>query len=251
MRSKVEVMNPLAILLPVATFFSTLAGGWFTLRNQSKLNYFFAFSAGTLIAISFLDLLPESAALAAQNGIALSTIFFTVLAGFVVFHMLEKLILIHSHAQEEPGKHEHAVGTLGGSALIFHSFLDGVAIGIAFHADVKLGLLISFAVILHDFADGLNTVTLLLKSQSGTRKATVFLLLDALAPVAGALIALFVSIPEAALAFLLAWFVGEFIYLGATDMLPSAHSMKTSRSLVLATLAGVALIYALTRVLNF
>lgn len=244
-------MDFLRILLPIITFFSTLAGGLFTLNFKGKTHYFLAFSAGTLLAISFLDLLPESSNIALANNVSLPLIYGIVLLGFVVYHLLEKLILIHSHSQEGEEKHEHKIGTLGGSALIFHSFLDGVAIGTAFQANFELGLLVALAVILHDFADGLNTVTILLKSKSSRKKALTFLFFDAIAPVIGSASTLLFSIPEYFLAFLLAWFVGEFLYLGATDLLPSAHELKSSRKTVLATLLGMLLIFLLTRILNF
>ncbi len=227
-----------------------MAGGLFTLKYKSKLHYFLAFSAGTLMAIAFLDLLPESANIAIGNQVNLSLIFMTVLGGFIIYHLLEKLILIHSHSDEE-GEHEHNFGVFGSSGLIFHSLLDGVAIGTAFQANFDLGIIVALAVILHDFADGLNTVTMLLKSKSSRKKVITFLVFDALAPVIGAFSTFLFSMPEYVLAFILAAFVGEFIYLGATHMLPSAHEMKSSKKTVLATLAGVALIFILTRFLTF
>lgn len=50
------------------------------------------------------------------------------------------------------------------SALAFtgHSFLEGIEIGASFQVSSALGLLVAFAVILHDIGDGLNTMTLLL-----------------------------------------------------------------------------------------
>lgn len=244
-------MEYIRLVLSLVTFFSTLAGGFFTLKLKgNKVHYFIAFSAGTLVSISFLDLLPESVSIAANNSISLPLIFIVVLVGFLAYHLLEKVILIHSHSQEDES-HEHNVGFLGGSALVLHSFLDGVAIGTAFQANFQLGIIIAFAVIFHDFADGLNTVTVLLKNNSSRKKAVAFLFLDATAPVIGAFSTLLFTIPEYFLAFILAWFVGEFLYLGATDMLPSAHRLKSSLKTVLATLIGVALIFILTRFLNF
>ena len=59
-------MNSLVIILAIATFISTLIGGAVTVRFKKYLPYFFAFAAGSLIAVSFLDLLPESISLANQ-----------------------------------------------------------------------------------------------------------------------------------------------------------------------------------------
>ncbi len=239
------------IVLSLIPFLSTLAGGLVTLHLRGRgTHYFLAFSAGTLVAISFLDLLPEAAGMAMRNSVGLGLVFMTVLAGFLTYHLLEKLIHIHTHAHAAPHE-ENAVGILGGSALVFHSFLDGVAIGTAFQASFSLGMLIALAVILHDFSDGVNTVTIMLKSGAANRKTLLFLGLDAIAPVVGASATLLLSIPEYLLAFLLAWFVGEFLYLGATDLLPSAHKLQSSAKTIAATFAGVALIFVLTRFLTF
>ncbi|HET7152659.1 MAG TPA: ZIP family metal transporter [Candidatus Kapabacteria bacterium] len=243
-------MNAYRLILSVITFFSTMAGGLFTLRFKSKLHYFLAFSAGTLVTISFLDLLPESSSIAQQNGVGLPAIFTAALIGFVVYHLLEKLILIHSHAQEEGESHEHVIGTMGGSALIVHSFLDGFAIGTGFQASFNLGLLVAMGVILHDFADGLNTVTFLLQAKSTRKRAITFLVADATAPVLGALLTYVFSIPVYWLAFILAWFVGEFLYLGAADLLPAAHQVRSSNKTILSTLFGVLVIWLLTGLLN-
>jgi zinc transporter ZupT len=49
---------------------------------------------------------------------------------------------------------------------------------------------------------------------------------------------------------MLAFFAGEFLYLGAADLLPEAHREKTSAKLVLATVLGIALIFATTQILR-
>ncbi len=238
--------NAIVVVLSVITFGSTMAGGLFTLRYHAKLHYFLAFSAGALVSIAFLDLLPGAASIALTTNTSLQNVFLTVVIGFVAYHLLEKLILIHTHAQEE-GNHEHIIGALGGSAMIGHSLLDGVAIGTGFQTNVHLGMMIGLAVIMHDFADGTNTVSILLQSKARRKKTLLFLVFDAAAPMVGALSTLLFAMPLFWLAFLLAWFAGEFIYLGAADLLPSAHSLRSSKKTLIATLIGVLLVVFLTR----
>ena len=69
------------------------------------------------------------------------------------------------------------------------------------------------AVIFHDFTDGINTVTLMLKNKQHVRKATIFLIMDALAPVLGVTVTSLIIINQTVLAIILAVFVGEFIYI--------------------------------------
>ena len=229
--------NAIIVVFSLITFCSTMAGGLFTLRFKAKLHYFLAFSAGALIAIAFLDLLPQASSIALESDMTLRAIFLTVVVGFVAYHLLEKLILIHTHAQEE-GEHEHIMGVMGSSAMIGHSFLDGVAIGTGFQTNFHLGMMIGLAVIMHDFADGTNTVSILLQSKSRHPKTLMFLLYDAAAPMAGVLSTLLFAMPVTILALMLAWFAGEFIYLGAADLLPSAHSLRSSKKTLVATIVA-------------
>ena len=69
--------------------------------------------------------------------------------------------------------------------------MDGLVIGLAFQAGEEIGLIVLLAVLLHDFADGMNVATVALEAARGERLAVVFVLLDAVAaPAGGALSAL-------------------------------------------------------------
>jgi ZIP family zinc transporter len=97
---------------------------------------------------------------------------------------------------------------------------------------------------LHAFADGLNTVTVLLRHGNDRRLALRWLAADAIAPVAGAAIGLLAPLPDPAFAALLALFAGMFLYLGAGSLLPQAHRAGRNRVIVyLAALAGIALAF--------
>jgi zinc transporter ZupT len=109
---------------------------------------------------------------------------------------------------------------------------------------------VGLAVIFHDFSDGLNTVTVMLRAGSTRKAASSWLLLDALTPSLGVLATFLISLSAGVLAILLAFFVGEFLYIGAADLLPEAHQRGTSLRLVLATVMGVLLIFGVTRFLN-
>src|SRR2546421_308714 len=79
--------------------------------------------------------------------------------------------------------------TLAGGALSFHCCLDGLAIGVGFKAGTSVGVIVLLAVVAHDFADGLNTVTFMLAARNSPVRTIALLVVDAAAPVAGALAA--------------------------------------------------------------
>jgi zinc transporter ZupT len=109
-------------------------------------------------------------------------------------------------------------------------------------------LLIALAIICHDFSDGLNTVTVVLAHGNPLRRSIALLLVDMAAPVLGAASMLLFAFPEQTLPWVLAFFCGFFLYIGASDLLPEA---RTDHSPVvgLATAAGMLLVFFVTRML--
>jgi zinc transporter ZupT len=238
-------MNWLIVGLAFTTFCSTLIGGTFAIRFRKALPYFFAFAAGSLIAVTFFDILPESLEISASVNLSSRYIMITVVASFLFYSFLEKFLLVHYH--EESGGHGHVMGPVGAGSLVIHSFLDGVAIGAAYQVNVTIGLLVALAVIFHDFTDGINTVTLMLKNKQHLRSATIFLVMDAVAPVLGVAVTSLVSINQAVLALVLAVFAGEFIYIGAVNLMPETRKYPNWK-IAASTMLAILLILGLTSV---
>jgi ZIP family zinc transporter len=232
----------------LSAFLMTLAGGAFAFRYQRYLLFIMAFSSGLVIGVAFLDLLPEVVEIARIESIDIRALMLTVIAGFVGIFLLEKLTIIHGEKQHDAPGHHHNVGLAGALGLSFHSFLDGLAIGVAFKAGNQVGFIVLAAVLAHDFADGLNTVTFMLATRNSRWRTGLLLGIDALAPVAGALLANVLQIQPRLLAFQLSFFAGFLLYLGASDLLPQVHQ-KPRATLLVFTVAGIAtaglLVYAL------
>src|SRR5258706_10337533 len=225
-------------LWALAAFAMTLAGGAFAFRYQRYLFYIMAFSAGLLIGVVFLDLLPEVIEQATGQAIDMRSLMTTVICGFVGIFLLEKLTIIHSEKQHDAPGHHHHVGLVGAIGLSFHSFLDGVAIGTGFQAGPKVGFIVLVAVVAHDFADGLNTVTFMLATRNSRWRTTALLGVNALAPIAGAVTASVIHLSPQFIAFQLAFFAGFLLYLGASDLLPQVHEQPRA-GLIVSTLLGL------------
>ena len=212
------------------------------------MKYFFAFAAGALLGVSFFDIFPEIIALLQSAAADTTVVLGTIVVAFLFFHVLDRTITIHS-IRSHPGDDtvKMANGRIRAAGLCVHSFLDGVAIGTAFHIGFALGVLVGLAVVFHDFSDGLNTVTVMLRAGARTRPAFYWLLTDAITPMMGAASTFLFFLSDGVLAILLAFFVGEFLFIGAADLLPEAHERGTSFRLVFATILGVLLIFTVTR----
>ncbi len=238
----------LVVLLAGMTFVSTLLGGIVGLKNKDNLHRFLGYTAGVLMGVVAFDILPEIFEMLHKLDIAPTGAMIALIAGFLVFHIVEKSILIHHSQESEFAVHHHPhVGVASAIALIGHSFLDGVGIGLGFQAGHAVGIAVAIAVIAHDFTDGLNTVNLLLLNKNRSKKAVIFLLLDALAPVLGALSTLLFNIPDAWLVIYLGFFAGFLLYIGASEILPEAHSKHSSYSTIALTVVGATFIFAVTR----
>ena len=241
-----------ALLLSLATFASTLAGGLFALRFRDRLHYLLAFTAGVLLGVVAFDILPEIFDIAGAQVARATPAMIALVAGFLVFHGLEKFVLVHHVHEEDYAEHHHPqVGLVSAFALAGHSFMDGVGIGLGFQAGPTVGVAVALAVIAHDFCDGLNTVGLMLSHRNPTARAVAMLVLDAVAPVLGAASTLLFSAPPALLALFLGFFAGFLLYISTSDILPEAHSAKRpAAALVLMglTCLGAAFIFVVVRV---
>ena len=132
---------------------------------------------------------------------------------------------------------------LGAGSLALHSFLDGVAIGLAFQVSSAVGMVVAIAVLVHDFSDGINTVNMILKNSGAKNTAFIWLLVVALAPIVGAFSTLFFTLPERTLALILSLFAGFFLYIGATDLIPESHHAHPKMITTIMTLIGVGTMY--------
>lgn len=237
-----------AIFLSIATFLSTYFGGLLAVKLKKKLHLIMGFTAGVILGVVFFEIFPEIIEQIKKRDIAPTGVMIALLAGFLVFHILEKAILIHHAHEEDYAEHIHPqVGVLSALALIGHSFLDGFGIGLGFQASPAVGVLVAVAVVSHDFTDGMNTITMMLSHENSLKRAKTFLFFDALAPVLGVLATLFFRLPPAFLILYLGFFAGFLLYIGASDILPQAHMKKSSYQLMSLTVLGVLLIFIISR----
>lgn len=234
----------MVIALALSTFLSTGLGGLFALHNRDRLHLILGFTAGVLLGVVAFDVLPEVVDLARTTGTDFKVPMIALVAGFLLFHVIEKSVLIHSaHEGEYAGHHHPTVGVASAIALAGHSLADGIAIGLAFQVNNGVGVAVAIAVIGHDFADGLNTVALMLAHGNSRRRTLLLLLLDCVTPVVGAALTLLFTVPDSGLLLYLGAFAGFLLYIGASDILPEAHADHSSQMTLAMTVGGAGLMY--------
>ena len=198
-----------------------IAGGALLLTREHMARrlslYFVAFATGTLLANSFLHFLPE-----ALEELSAETVMPIVLAGFLLFLILEKLLIwYHCHDGtcdvHDPSTFKYTV-IIGDT---FHNFLDGIAIAVSFLIDFNLGLATTLAIFAHEIPQEIGDFGVLL--HAGMTRGKVFLVnvMSALATTVGAVLGFYLSDSiESIEPFVLAFLAGNFIYVGASDLIP-------------------------------
>jgi zinc transporter ZupT len=239
-------MEWIVIPFAVATVLATFAGGALALRLAHSLPTLIALTGGIVVAVALFDVLPE----AIESLDDPTLVGGLVAVGFLIFFLAERVLVLHHRDDPDQARAHSQVGALGAFGLSIHSFIDGLGIGLAFGLDTATGVLVFIAVISHDFADGLNTVSFVLNQSDDTRRAKRWLAVDAFAPLVGAMVGAAITVSEATLGHILALYAGFFLFMGATDLLPEAHEEHASWRSVGLTLVGFAAVWAIARLAN-
>lgn len=250
------------IFIALITFIATIIGGLVAMRFSDRLHLILGFSAGAVLGVALFDLIPESIELLTSvTSLSPNHIMLFVAVGFFGFMLIDRFAFPHTHDAHDHSDDDHcdraehsdlssSRGVLGAASLAVHSLIDGLAIGFSYHVSPALALVVAAAVIAHDFSDGLNTVSFILKNNGGKKSAWFWLIADAAAPVVGIIIASFFVISDASLGGLLALFSGFFLYLGASDLLPESHHAHPAAWTTVSTLLGAGLMYAIISVVG-
>ncbi len=227
----------------VVTGCATGLGGTLALRMQKRLHLILGFSAGAVIGVALLDLLPEAMELARGSTPAFG-VASIVAAGFIGYLIVDRALLILS------GRRTGHRGHMGAASLTVHSLMDGLGIGFGFQVSTSVGVVLAAAVLAHDFADGVNTVNLSLLGTGSRPTARRWLVADALAPLVGIGLSRLIAVPGRTLALVIALFAGFFLYIGASELLPESHHSHPRVFTTATTLLGVGLIYLVMRLVQ-
>jgi len=213
---------------------ATLAGGLISVLAAATLSLtilkdiahkLVGFSVGLLLAIAFLDLLPE-----AMEAMDPHTVGATVLAGIMIFFALEKTALWR-HDHHEDGDHvchsHHAAGSLIVLGDGLHNFVDGVLIAAAFLQDPALGWATTIAVISHEVPQEVGDFMVLLASGYSRMRALALNLISSLAAMLGGVVGwLTLSDANDIIPYILALAAASFIYIAVADLVPALHKQR-------------------------
>jgi zinc and cadmium transporter len=223
-----------------------------------------SYAVGALLGAVFLEMLPQAFSLGKSPELVAGSI----LAGIMLFFILEKLVLWrHCHTDDcevhgEGAGHGHGVAgnDRGRSGLLIlvgdtiHNFVDGVLIAAAFMANTELGIVTSVAIIAHEIPQEVGDFLVLLHSGYSRARALAYNLLSSIATFIGAFIAYFALQPLMAwLPALLGVAAASMIYVAVADLIPGLHrrpEIGASISQVALISAGIASIWLVRQLVS-
>lgn len=228
----------------VAAFAEILGGSLVVLRKQwprRVQEYLLALSAGFILALVFIELVPESI-----HAVGASAPLY-MLIGYSVLHFFEHTMVGHLHFGEEVHtdvmvSKVASFSTFGG--LFIHAFFDGFAISAGMQFDFYLGLLIFIAVLLHKVPEGLTIASVMLAAERRRRTAFLASLAIGVATMLGVVSVFFLAqVDETIVGMAFAFSAGVATYVGASDLIPEINHSK-NRIIPVLVFAGIALFYA-------
>jgi zinc and cadmium transporter len=215
---------------------ATFAGGVLSVLAAALITYgvlthmvqrLVSFAAGALLGAAFLDLLPE----AFESGNSPQSLFATLLAGLLVFFLLEKFALWrHSHHFEDDGHgHEHGFDAheAGKSGMLIllgdslHNFSDGILLAASFMADPKIGFVTTLSIIAHEIPQEAGDFVVLLNAGYTRSRALLYNIISSLASVLGGLIGYFaLDHIRQFVPYVVVFAAASFVYIAVADLIP-------------------------------
>jgi zinc and cadmium transporter len=236
----------LAAVLGLVAAGGNLLGGYFVVyRNWPRrfLQYFLALGAGYMLAVAFLDVMPEAVRLAGEGA------FVFILIGYFLIHLFEHTIAPHFHFGEETHceevSHQHVRTTMV-LGLAIHTLFDGVAIASGFLVSNWLGAVIFVAIFLHKLPEGFTAASVVLASGQSRRNAILAAGLIGAATLLGVFLT---TLLQSQLKYALPLSGGVTLYVAATDLLPEVNREPSWRIAAL-VFVGVASLLIMQRLFH-
>lgn len=235
-------MNKPAIAYALIAAAANVAGAAAVTSRQRwslpALETLIALSAGFMVSVAILDLIPEALTQHGRSGALI------ILLGYLLVHLTQHTFAKHFHFGEEVHSVTRLVSSSALVGLLLHTFVDGVAIASSFEASGALGLLVFFAILLHKFPEGLAISSLFLAAGATRARALAAGAALGVATLLGALLTEYVQTLSK---YGLALAAGVALYVGASNLVPE-FQRSTGWRLPISFFLGCALYYGIRNV---
>lgn len=243
-----EVAFPLILtfLAGLSTVFGSLLYFSHTLSNQRFVRFFLGLSAGVMISISFVELLPY----AIKNvGFLNANIFFFV--GIIIMAIID-FVIPHQYLKEKIGQKNYIVDsqmlstavvvTLG---LIIHNFPEGMAVFLSSYTNTKLGIILAFTIAIHNIPEGIAIATPIYQATHSKSKAVKYAFIAGMAEPFGAVIAYLLLKPflnQNILSIIFAFVAGVMVYISFDELLPTCYRDEHGHTAIFGIIVGMLIV---------
>lgn len=246
----------MAFVITTLAGLSTLLGMipiLFKIRNKEKLITFaLAFSAGVMMTVSILDLIPESihyllVSNKAFPSIMIALIFITI--GIICSSFIDK----EMETEKKYNSKLYKLGLISMLAIIMHNIPEGIATFISYEKNATLGITLAISIALHNIPEGISIAIPIFYATGKKKKAFLYTFISALSEPLGALLAyVFLSklVSPMLMGILLSIIAGIMIHISCYELLPNAKSARDSKTLIQAFLLGILVMFLCIKILH-
>lgn len=243
----------MSTVLFIVVFISSVAyilGGMIVLikKNWSEISVLSitAMSAGLLLLIAILDLIPDT-----QEELKNNSLF--IMLGLILMYLVSYFSKVSKKGKTDSGLDGNSM--LGISlGMSLHNFFEGLSIGFSYAISVNLGIMVSFALILHKIPEGVTYASSVFAITQNRKKTVINLLYQGLLMWLGVgvsiLLSYFTEIDKKFIAIPIAMIAGIFIYLGGTALLPVANKLS-NKKIPVSFVSGVIIYFVFRSISEF
>lgn len=203
--------------------------------NTTLLSTVLGFSAGVMLAIVFMDLLPESILIAGHWHALVG-----LLAGIGVLMLLDLLLPHHHHYSRDRQFRFRKVGILLGIGIALHNIPEGLAIGAGYASSISFGAGIALMMTMQNIPEGMAMATAMYMGGLGGRRVVLLATLAGVPMGIGALIgAVAGAVSPSLLSLALSFAAGAMLYITCDELIPDAQELSRGHSATLGIIIGV------------
>lgn len=242
-----------ALLITTLAGLSTGIGGLIVVlvkqTNKNFLTFSLGFSAGVMIYVSFVEILPNSVEIATNTNSVYGKAFatFAFFIGIAIIAVIDRLIPESSNPHEFSASLDEKrslmrTGIFTAIAIAIHNFPEGLATFIASYSDPKLALPIAFAIALHNIPEGIGVAAPIYKATNDKKRALIYSTTSGFAEPVGGVIGFLVLAPflnEFILAMVLSIAAGIMVFISIDELLPAARAYGRHHVSIAGFIAGM------------
>ncbi len=219
-----------------------------TKNNDKIVNFSISIALGVMASLAILELIPESFEMFQEEFDVLKSFLLIVASGFIGFGLLKVLDhFIPDHEREDNSKkekeeHLYHIGIVSSVALVIHNIIEGMALYTSTLASLKMALLMSFGIGLHNIPLGMIITSTFYKGNHNKKKTILWLLGISLSTFVGGVLIFILGdhfITNNILGILLGITLGMVIYIILLEFIPHIKSLKNKKDSIIGILSGI------------